>query len=237
MPANDSDRLLLFDIDGTLLDAAGAGLSALTDATREIFEDDGPPLDLAGATDWGLFRATCKTFGRADEEDLRAKFYDAYLARLEQALNSPCFNVTLLPGARKLIEELSNLPDVHLGILSGNIAAGSETKLAYFDLDHHFSFGAYGDDHYDRNQLGPIALRRAKEETGIKFTTSNIIIIGDTPKDINCAKALGCSCLAVATGHFSNKELEEAGANQVAADLSETETILSLLLGEAAELL
>ena len=225
-----SERLLLFDIDGTLVDTGGAGMSALVDATREIFGSDGPQLDLAGATDLGLLKNIYHAFGREEDEQTNARFFDLYLARLEKNLKNPCFGGRALENAHLLLDEIETA-GIAKGLLTGNIAAGAETKMRHYEMDHFFGFGAYGDDHHDRNLLGPIALERAEQIYHRNFQASNAIVIGDTPKDIKCAQALGARSVCVATGSFTSEQLSEAGADVVFEDFSDYEEVLRELLG------
>ena len=223
------DRLLLFDIDGTLVDTGGAGLAALVDATREVFGDDGPKLDLAGATDSGLLKNIYRSFGREEDEETNARFFDLYLARLEVNLNDACFGGRALEGVVSILEEVE-AAGVCKGLLTGNISAGAEVKMRHYGMDGFFAFGAYGDDHYDRNKLGPIALERAKAVAGRGFEGKNAIVVGDTPKDIWCAQAFGAKSVCVATGSFTAEQLEAEGADVVFEDFSEVEAVLAELL-------
>ena len=224
-----SDRLLLFDIDGTLVDTGGAGMAALVDATREVFGDDGPKLDLAGATDSGLLKNIFKNFGREEDEATSARFFDLYLARLELNLQDSCFGGRALEGVISVLDEVE-AAGVSKGLLTGNISAGADAKMRHYRMDHYFSFGAYGDDHYDRNRLGPIALERAAEVYGKSFSPEQVVVIGDTPKDIWCAQAFGARSVCVATGSFTHEQLVAEGADVVFEDFSDTEAVLAALL-------
>jgi phosphoglycolate phosphatase-like HAD superfamily hydrolase len=225
------NRLLLFDIDGTLVDTGGAGMSALQDAIREVFGADGPALDLAGATDSGLLKNIYRSLGREEDEELSALFFDRYLARLEVNLRDNCFGGRALEGVFEILNEVADAK-VATGLLTGNIADGADLKMGHYGMDHHFPFGAFGDDHHDRNLLGPIALERAFETTGLTFTGAETIVIGDTPKDIWCAQAFGAQSAAVATGKFTVAELKAEGADFVFEDFREVEAVLEILLKE-----
>ena len=224
-----SDRLLLFDIDGTLVDTGGAGMAALVDATREVFDADGPELDLAGATDSGLLKNIFQSFGREEDEATTARFFDLYLARLEANLQDSCFGGRALEGVISVLEEVE-AAGVAKGLLTGNISAGAAVKMVHYGMDHYFSFGAYGDDHFDRNLLGPIALKRATEAYGRSFEPQEVVVIGDTPKDIWCAQAFGARSVCVATGSFTAEQLAAEGADLVFEDFSDTEAVLAALL-------
>ena len=210
--------LILFDIDGTLVDTGGAGLIALQNAAIEVFGSEGPPLDLAGSTDGGILRGFFDHFGREYDPQVEEEFYRAYLPRMNANLGDAKYAGHLLSGVTDLLARLED--DGHsLGLLTGNIERGAMIKVAHYGIGEHFQFGAYGDDHWDRNMLGPIALERARESTGRKFSAQETLVIGDTPKDVACAHAFGAKCVAVATGNFSEGELVACGADRVVSDL------------------
>lgn len=222
-------KLLLFDIDGTLVDTGGAGMRALQQACAQVFGDHGPALDLAGSTDAGILLEMLNHFGHLPELADSHQFYRVYLDHLAVNLDSGQFGGRVLPGVADLLAALAATGGFHLGLLTGNIHAGARVKMRHFQLDHYFPVGAFGDDHHDRNRLGPIALRRASGHFGQRFEPSDVWVIGDTPKDIACARALGSPCLAVATGRFSSAELTAAGATAVADNLADTAEIARLL--------
>ena len=214
-------HLWLFDIDGTLVDTGRAGLTALTEAAVECFGEAGPELDLAGSTDLGIVETFLAHFGREHDQAFVDSFFALYLERLEWNLAHGGFPGKVLPGAVALLERLSETPDIHLGLLTGNIAGGAAAKMRHFGLDRFFPFGGYGCDFADRNKLGPVAAARATAHTGRAFHPDEIVVIGDTPKDIACAKALGSACIAVATGRFSVEELRQHEPHRVIASLEE----------------
>ena len=209
--------LLLFDIDCTLIDTGGAGMEALKQAARELFGAAGPELDLAGSTDSGIVRGMLDHFGSDLSLEL---FYQTYLNYLPTNLES--FTGRVLPGVQSLLDRLVET-DVTLGLLTGNIAQGAWGKLDHYGLRDYFGFGAFGDDHHDRNRLGPVALDRASRHGGCVFQAENAIVIGDTPKDIACGKAMGAVTLAVATGGFSVDQLASYDPDYVVADLNSSE--------------
>ena len=213
--------LYLFDIDGTLVDTGGAGMAALVEATRAIFGDDGPPLDLAGATDLGIVIGIHHHFRMEPTPERVSAYLAAYQQRLDWNLVHGGFPGRVLGGATDLLEELSARRHVTLGLLTGNIAGGAASKVRHFGLSGYFAFGAYGCDHPDRNRLGPIALERAAAHAGRAFSPQETWIIGDTPKDIDCARAMGARCLAVTTGRFNAAELAAHGADRVVESLDE----------------
>lgn len=217
--------LWLFDIDGTLVDTGGAGMRALQEAAEELFGAQGPELDLAGSTDLGVVAGIFDHFGEACGTRQTETFFATYLSRLEWNLSHGGFPGKVLPGVVDLLDELAALPGITVGLLTGNIAGGAAAKMRHFGLDRHFPFGAYGCDHADRNLLGPIALERAARHAGRAFLPEETVVIGDTPKDIACARALGAPCVAVATGRFSVEDLRSAGADRVVATLEEMKPV------------
>lgn len=213
--------LYLFDIDGTLVDTGGAGMAALSEATREFFGDEGPALDLAGSTDLGLIANIHSHFEIEPTSERISAYFEVYLRRLDWNLAEGGYPGRVFGGVTELLAGLADRPDSTLGLLTGNIAGGAAAKMRHFGLSRHFPFGAYGCDHADRNRLGPIALERAALHAGRKFTAAETWVIGDTPKDIACAHAIGARCLAVATGQFTGAALAAHGADRVVETLDE----------------
>lgn len=203
-------RLFLFDIDGTLIDSNGAGGAAILDAAEEHFgiqRDQLPPLQLAGSTDPAI---AMDVFGHMNlvhtPEEILA-FLDRYLSHLQRRLQAEDFSGYTLPGVAELLQALRGESEAHLGLLTGNVRRGAVIKLSRHGLYEHFIEGGFGSDHHDRNELGPVALKRMQEATGATYHIDDVIVIGDTPKDIRCAEAFGAKCLAVATGQYSHAEL------------------------------
>ncbi len=228
-------KLLLFDIDGTLIDTGGAGLNALRDAFIESFElqdraDEMPKLDLAGSTDSGIVRSLCAHFALEDDEARTEAFYVNYLGRLQENLRgSHRDEGRVLPGLPSLIHRLRDETDHTLALLTGNIARGAWIKVEHFGFEGIFGFGAFGDDHHDRNQLGPIAVQRALDHSGSHFTADNVIVIGDTPKDIACARACEAMAVAVATGRFSATELQNYEPDVLFNDFTDSDAFFAKL--------
>ncbi len=212
--------LYLFDIDGTLVDTGGAGMAALKEANLAVFGHEGPELDLAGSTDLGLVGGLLAHFQIEPTPQRVSDYFAAYHDRLDWNLAHGGFAGRVLDGASELLDALARRSEI-VGLLTGNTEVGASAKMRYFALDRHFRFGAYGSDHADRNLLGPIALKRAAAHAGRSFTASETLVIGDTPKDIACAHAIGARCLAVATGRFSAEELESHGADHIAESLTD----------------
>ncbi|MBK1880782.1 HAD hydrolase-like protein [Luteolibacter pohnpeiensis] len=199
--------LYLFDIDGTLVDTGGAGMKALQEASFEIFGQEGPELDLAGSTDLGIVAEIHAHFKIESTPQNIELFFAAYLQRLDWNLKHADHHARVLGGAVETLTALAGRPDIAMGLLTGNIEAGAASKMRHFGLHDFFPFGAYGSDHADRNLLGPIAIERAALHSGRRYSGEEIWVIGDTPKDIACAKAIGAKSLAVATGRFTANEL------------------------------
>jgi len=224
---SSKQRLVLFDIDGTLIETGGAGLSSLRDgfydAFPEIADRPFPDLDLGGATDGGVAMFLFDHFGLEDSDHGRAHFYGHYIVHLERRLVE-CEDEgsgRVLTGVEQLLVGLRENGSYELAVLTGNIQDGAWMKLRHYGLDPYFSYGAFGDDHHDRNELGPVALQRAEECGGIAFDPRNVVIVGDTLKDVACARAFGARVVAVATGAVSREDLASANPDQILEDFSD----------------
>jgi phosphoglycolate phosphatase-like HAD superfamily hydrolase len=176
-------------------------------------------IDFSGRTDPWIVRQIFAKFGLPPTPENFGRFFDAYLEFLPAELDNPAAKV--LPGVRGLLERAGARADVAQGLLTGNIRRGAEVKLGHHGLWHHFPFGAYADDSELRDELGPHALRRARERTGVEFPPERVWVVGDTPRDVACARAIGANCLAVATGGHSASELASHSPAAVLPDLSD----------------
>ena len=223
-------RLLLFDIDGTLV-LGGPAKGAFHTALLETFGTAGPidNHNFAGKTDPQIARELLSATGMAHEdiEDGFPRLWDRYLRHLGERLNQKPMNV--LPGVGELLEALSGEADVALGLLTGNIVRGAELKLRSAGLFDHFRMGSYGSDSEIRNHLAPIALQRAAETWSVTFDPQDVWVVGDTPADIECGQAGGTRTLGVATGRYSTEVLAAVGADEVLHDLSDTAATVAIL--------
>ena len=225
-------RLLLFDIDGTLITSGGAGEAALKDAMRSRFdvEEDLNGIILAGATDARIARELLQKHSIAVSAENVAALLDTYLGHLDERIGR--HDGKLLPGILPLLNSLSERSDAVLALLTGNVSRGAEIKLTHYGVWDFFEFGAFADDHHDRNELGKFARARALERHGEEFPPSRIYVIGDTPKDIECGRAIGACTVAIATGHYSSAELRDHAPDFLFEDLSDTARVVALLFGE-----
>jgi phosphoglycolate phosphatase-like HAD superfamily hydrolase len=226
-------RLILFDVDGTLLHCGPQVRPLFADALREVFGRTGDleGYSFSGKTDPRIV-LDLMTGAGLDREAVRRELprvRDGYLARLEAGLDRG--GMTVLPGVGELLERLAAAPGVELGLLTGNWQRGARIKLAHFDLNRFFRFGAFGDDGVERHELPPVALARAERATGQRFAPGEVLIVGDSVEDVACARAHALRCLAVATGWTPAGDLERAGACWVAADLPSAAAALAAFGG------
>jgi phosphoglycolate phosphatase len=224
--------LLLFDIDGTLILSGRAGLRALDKAFREVTGIAGAfqGLSAAGRTDGYLLDQAARRSGLALTPQLHAALQAKYCDILGQEIQLPGEGPKqVMPGVPELLDTLRDRADVTLALLTGNFRESARIKLEYFDLWSRFLFGAFADDASDRNLLVPIALTRARE-AGHDPHAERVVVIGDTPLDVECALAGGVRALGVATGSHSVEQLRAAGAYAALEDLSDTKRVLELLV-------
>ena len=215
--------IALFDIDGTLLRAGGAGRRAVELAVGEVLDelDDEvslPSVEFAGRTDPWIVRAALMQYGVAAEDDLIREVLRRYVAHLPRELErADAFEV--LPGVLALLSELSDREDLVLGLGTGNTEPAAYAKLARGGLDSFFAFGGFGSDHAERPEVLRTALHRGLERTGVQMEDARVVVIGDTPHDVAAARAIGAHCVAVSTGGYEPSALEAAGASVVVSDL------------------
>ena len=226
MPAT---TLLLWDLDRTLVTSGGAGSRALRTALHRAFSLDASldDIDFAGRTDRWIFRQILTKFTLPVTEENFLRLLDAYLAALPLELANP--HARVLPGVHAVLAAASAQGDFVHGILTGNVRRSAQAKLAHHGLWDRFAFGAFGDDSEIRNELGPHALRRAREHTGTTFAADRVWIIGDTAHDIACARAIGARVLAVATGGHALDTLAAHRPDTLFPDLADTAAVLRVL--------
>ncbi len=223
-------KLILFDIDGTLLSTGGAAREAFHAALLEVYGTAGPidAHSFAGKTDPQIARELLSAAGLRDAEIDAGldRLWAGYLARLERGLanGSP---PRVMPGVVPLLERLGDMEDrVTVALLTGNIVQGARIKLGAAGLWQHFRFGAYGSDDERRDRLPAIAVARAREHAGRSFEGGDVIVLGDTPSDVSCGRGLGCRAAAVATGPYDNGALRDAGADVVWDTLEDTDAVV-----------
>jgi phosphoglycolate phosphatase-like HAD superfamily hydrolase len=214
-------RILLFDIDGTLLASGGAGKFAMESALLEEF---GLPaltaqVPYSGRTDRAIGRDLLRLHGIDPTPANFQRLHEAYLHRLPNALARQPGRV--LPGVVTLLESLAGRSDVAVGLLTGNIAAGAAAKLGHYGLAHHFAFGGYGDRHWERDDVAREALSVAGRHLGRPIDLNRVWVIGDTPLDVACARAIGARAVAVATGWHSLDELAATSPDLLLPDLAD----------------
>lgn len=222
-------RLLLWDIDGTLISTGAAGHRAIIRATAERFGGDGDldGVEIAGRTDTGIAQQVLQKYGAPINDQSVDSFLDLYVRLLAEEL--PKRQGRVLPGVLELLQRAAQQPDTTLGLLTGNLERGAKLKLEHYKLWHFFAFGAFSDDHHDRNELGAFALSRALEGTGINFAGSQVDVIGDTGHDIACGKAFGARTVAIATGSWSREQLAEHHPDFLFDDLSDVDEVIHTL--------
>ena len=225
--------LVLFDIDGTLLQSQHAGMHAMVDAFEELhigktFSFDG--IDIAGRLDTLIWRDMVRRHEVADDADSHEVFRETYQRHLAKRLQENN-TVKVFHGVAELVDRLVQEPNVELGLLTGNYPATGRLKVEFAGLSHeHFTVNAFAGEGATRRDLPPIALRRYREMHGRDIERERVVIIGDTPHDVDCAHHNGCLCLAVATGQFTATQLRECKADHVVESLSPVEPIVRWLL-------
>jgi phosphoglycolate phosphatase-like HAD superfamily hydrolase len=223
-------RLLLFDIDGTLV-WGGPAKDAFHAAMLETFGTAGDieNFSFAGRTDPQIARGLLAGTGMSDEDIERGfpVLWDLYLSDLEARL--PDHPVEILPGVPALLDALQAENGIAMGLLTGNIVQGARLKLGSAGLLDHFEMGSYGSDHEERDELPAIALSRARQTWGVDFDPREVVVVGDTPRDVACGQREGLRTLAVATGTYDAEALKAAGADQVVEDFRDTDAMVSLL--------
>ncbi len=223
-------RLILFDIDGTIMESGGAGVRSLDYAFRDVISSENifADISMAGKTDLQIVREGLRMLGLPPDNGYVPKILQSYLRHLRTEILKS--DKQLKPGIIEALEALKIQSSKYgLGLLTGNFEQGARIKLGAFELNDYFPTGAFGSDHEDRNMLLPVAVERFRGHTGMDVGYAECIVIGDTPRDVACAKPYRASCIAVATGPYGTDSLADAGADFVLDDLSDTENLMALL--------
>jgi len=223
-------RVTFFDIDGTLM-TGGPAKNAFCGAMVDTFGTFGnvEEVSFGGKTDPQITRELLVGIGYSVDliEERFPSLWRSYTERLADELTQCPMQV--LPGVHELLNVLKRMDDIGVGLLTGNIARGAELKLNSAGLTEYFALGSYGSDHEEREQLSRIALQRARDMWNPALCPEHTVVIGDTPRDVDCGLAVGARTLAVATGSFSTSQLAKAGADRVVIDLTDTDKIVSYL--------
>jgi phosphoglycolate phosphatase-like HAD superfamily hydrolase len=215
-------KLVLFDIDGTLIQSGGAGEKAFARVCQLEFgiENGTANLQFAGRTDPSIVRDFFSQFSIPTTTENFRRFFDAYVFMLDDLLRR--LEGRVLPGVNCLLHTLRAAPQPPvIGLLTGNIRLGAQIKLGHYQLWEQFQIGGFGDDHEDRNQIAAIAHQRGSRLLQSQLKGQEVLVIGDTPRDVECAQAIGARTLAVATGKFTVNELRTHRPDWVVATLEE----------------
>lgn len=227
-------KLVLFDLDGTLLWTDGAGRRAIHRALVDVLGTPGPieGFRFDGRTDGEIVQRLAEGAGIPPTDELLARVLDRYVAFLREEIAKPTQRTTVYPGVRELLDALEPRADCVLGLLTGNVREGAALKLASGGLAlERFRLGAFGSDSAHRPDLPAVAQRRAKEELALDVSGHDIVIVGDTPADVTCGNGVGARSIGVATGSYSVAQLMEAGAYAAFLDLSNTQAVLGAVFG------
>jgi phosphoglycolate phosphatase len=226
-------RIVLFDVDGTLLWTSGAGRRAIHRALKEVLGIEHPAADLRfdGRTDPEIVRLLAAAAGRAHGPGVVDDVLRRYVSLLDDELSRPGHRTKVFPGVFELIAALERRSDCMVGLLTGNVVDGARLKLRSGGLDiARFRVGAYGSDHEDRGALPAIAQHRAQTTLGVRAAGKDVVIVGDTPADVACGRGIGARAIGVATGAYPVPELLAAGADAAFADLSDTGAVVAAVI-------
>ena len=226
-------KLLLWDIDGTLVCTGKAGVTALLRAIKEKTGGEGSleKIDYMGRTDLFIARQILEHYGHPITSESLHAFTECYLKHLASELPRAT-DGRLLPGVLDALNAVKKHKGIAQGLLTGNLVKGARLKLDHYSVWHYFEFGAFADDSHIRNELGPYALQRAKDRHGRDFLPADVFIIGDTPHDIACAKAIGANSIAVATGNFTKEDLLKHEPTAFFDDLSDLPAFFAVIEGK-----
>jgi phosphoglycolate phosphatase len=220
-------KVILFDIDGTLVRTGGAGKAAIEAALCEEFgvSLSSEEVPYSGRTDRAIGHDLLVGHQIEPSPANLARLVEGYLARLPHYLGR--FAGVVCPGVGDLLAQLRGRPGVVLGLLTGNVRRGAEAKLGHYGLWDHFACGGFGDHHFDRDDVARSALRSAEEHIGRRVDPADVWVVGDTPLDVSCARAVGANAVAVATGWHPLDKLAETRPDVLLADLSDAGALLA----------
>ena len=220
-------HVCLFDIDGTLISSGGAGKAALEAALADEFGVTHliEKLQLSGRTDRAILRDLFRLHVIEETPENLRRLTAAYLRRLPECLRRNAGRV--LPGVAELLHALSGRGDVLVGLLTGNVRDGARVKLGHFGLHDYFAVGGYGDHHFDRDDVAREALAEVHRVLNGAADPNRVWVVGDTPLDVRCARAIGARAAAVSTGWHSREELADCGPDLLFDDLSDPTPLLS----------
>jgi phosphoglycolate phosphatase len=220
----------LFDIDGTLIHTAGAGIAALRTTMQTVYDRDASATEVVttGRTDRAIVEELFELHGVERSDENWQVYLAAYLEHLPVAL-AECKG-RVLPGIPDLLATLGAREDVALGLLTGNSHPAAQHKLGHYGLNDHFTFGGFGSDHTDRDDVARLALAEVDGRFDGSITPDRIFVIGDTPLDVRCARAIGAQAIAVATGTHDTDALREAKPDLLVEDFSNAAPFLGLLV-------
>ena len=222
--------VLLFDLDGTLVLTGGAGRRAMEQAIAAVCgsADGLRGMRFGGMTDHRIIRTALRSVGHADGSVEVEQVIEAYLQVLPgEVASSETYRV--LPGVLELLQSVERTPGVAVGLGTGNVEDGAVVKLARGGLDRFFAFGGFGSDHEDRTEILRTGAKRGARHLGLAPDACRVVVIGDTPRDVRAAKALGVPCVAVGTGGHSVEELRSEGAAATFDDLRDAAVLNALL--------
>jgi phosphoglycolate phosphatase len=222
-------KICLFDIDGTLITTGGAGKQAFLQTLQKAFGMDimDPGVPFAGRTDRGIVSDLFTHFRISQTAQNWDLFTEVYLQLLPECLASCDGHV--LPGIKPLLEKINRHSEIQLGLLTGNMAKGAAIKLQHYGLDHYFDFGGFGDQYIERDRVAQQALLEIHQRWGEEVAPEQIFVIGDTPADIRCGRAIGANTVGVCTGKYSARELNAESAHLVLEDFSAADPLLDKL--------
>lgn len=222
-------RVVLFDIDGTLIRSQGAGKKAIAQTLQHDFSVDAPDVEVsfAGRTDLSLMK---EIFARnslpISHEDLQ-RFFASYVKNLPACLEESRGEV--IAGVMPLLEHLQHDEEIILGLLTGNIRAGALAKLEHFKLATYFKFGGFGDNQEERAEIAKEGVRELEAAVAMRVNPQKVLVIGDTPFDVQCAHAIGARSLAVCSGYSTREEIEAAKPMYIMEDLQQITLVLAIL--------